>query len=224
MGHTLSLLSKAVHGVGVDFSQQALKIASQKVNCPFICADAQALPFQDDRFHYVVVKDLLEHVPDDRQVIKEIFRVCQPGGRVFLYLPCALSGVNFSTESLVKKLTGYTIDPDVGHLRRYTTKRAKQMLQAQGFKPIKTRYFVHFSLGVVSLLSVKGYKVLSRGKQEGEAAISGTPLTFLQLVFKLFEILGRIEALLLGRLPGAGFFIEAVVEKGAPRRRISMAT
>lgn len=213
MGHTASLLSNLVDVVGIDFSEEAIRIACQKSKGTFIHGSAHMLPFPDDSFDYVVAKDILEHVVDDGQVLNEVLRVCRDGAMLLMYLPCRLDGFNFSTESIVKKLTGYILDPEVGHLRRYTPRQAKEMLQSRGCKNIRVWYFVHFSLGVVSLLSVKGYKLLSKGKQEGEKVISGIPLFFLKLIFKIFEVFGQMESAILKSLPGAGFFIEAEVEK-----------
>jgi len=213
MGHTASLLSNLVDVVGIDFSQEAMRIANKESNGAFLCGDAQALPFSDRSFNYVVAKDILEHVPNDHQVLDEILRVCKDGAMLLMYLPCELDGFNLSTESIVKKLTGYTLDAEVGHLRRYIPEQAKKMLQPRGFKNIRTQYFVHFSLGVASLLSVIGNRLISRGKGEGEQLVSGISLPFIKFVFKIFEFLGRIESAILKNLPGAGFFIQADVEK-----------
>ena len=213
MGHTTSLLSNLKEVVGVDFSQKAIRIASKKSGGSFVCGDAQALPFQDRSFDYVVSKDVLEHVPNDGQVLDEILRVCKDKAKLLMYLPCTLDGFNLSSESIVKKVTGYTIDPEVGHLRRYSPGEAKQMLRIRGFKILRTWYFVHFSLGVASLLSVKGYKHLSKGKREGDKMVSDVTITLLKFVFKLFEGVGWIEALLFKSFPGAGFFIETEIEK-----------
>jgi hypothetical protein len=82
------------------------------------------------------------------------------------------------------------------------------MLQMRGFRNFKVWNFVHISLGIVSLLSVKIYAMLMRGKQEREKVVSSKILLFIKFIFKLFELIGRSEAFLLWRLPGAGFFIQ----------------
>jgi ubiquinone/menaquinone biosynthesis C-methylase UbiE len=219
MGHTSARLSSLVHVVGLDFSKEALKVARDEVGSVFVRGDAQALPFQDNAFDYVIAKDLLEHVPDDVGVLREILRVCKPQARLIMYLPCDLGGFNLSAESLVKKLTGYTIDPDVGHLRRYTVGSARQLLQTNGFQCLKTWYAVHFSLGIAALLSVTSYKFISAGKKQGEKLVSRRMAWLVKAVFGLFEIAGRVETFFLKGLPGAGFFIQAQVNRSMLQTR-----
>jgi SAM-dependent methyltransferase len=55
-----------------------------------LLADAgEPLPFDDDSFSGAVLKDLLEHVRDPAEVVREVRRVVAPGGRVFASSPDA---------------------------------------------------------------------------------------------------------------------------------------
>lgn len=79
--------------VGSDFTPQMLHLAMRKaeresmrrrVQTPlaFVLADAQALPFADDQFQIVSVAFGLRNVADPRRGLREMVRVCRPGGRV----------------------------------------------------------------------------------------------------------------------------------------------
>jgi len=46
-------------------------------------ADAQALPFDDDRFDGVIANHMLFHVPDRARALREMRRVLTPGGRLY---------------------------------------------------------------------------------------------------------------------------------------------
>jgi SAM-dependent methyltransferase len=58
--------------------------------------DMQQLSYPDHRFDLVTHTEVLEHVPDDRRALAELFRVIKPGGRMVFTVP--LSGLPSTTE------------------------------------------------------------------------------------------------------------------------------
>ena len=75
--------------VASDFCPQMLAIGERKGQragldgkLSFVEADAQALPFEDDHFQIVCVAFGLRNVQDTDQGLREMTRVCKPGGRV----------------------------------------------------------------------------------------------------------------------------------------------
>jgi ubiquinone/menaquinone biosynthesis C-methylase UbiE len=74
--------------VGVDLTAAMLAEARQRVealglhNVSLREAQAEALPFCDDRFDVVLCRLTLHHCEDPDRVLREIYRVCRPGGRV----------------------------------------------------------------------------------------------------------------------------------------------
>lgn len=52
-----------------------------------VLCDAHNLPFEGESFEGVICQAVLEHVRDDKLVIKEIFRVLKPGGVVYVGIP-----------------------------------------------------------------------------------------------------------------------------------------
>lgn len=80
--------------IGADFTREMLEIADGKAAKPqadgraagvpfvFLQADAQRLPFADDTFQIVSVAFGLRNVTDTARGLKEMIRVCRPGGRV----------------------------------------------------------------------------------------------------------------------------------------------
>ena len=50
----------------------------------FEVADALAMPFADDSFDLVWSMESGEHMPDKRQFVSELARVCKPGGTVLV--------------------------------------------------------------------------------------------------------------------------------------------
>ncbi|WP_377888790.1 demethylmenaquinone methyltransferase [Alkalihalobacillus sp. R86527] len=74
--------------IGLDFSENMLEVGKAKVknqnksNVTLIHGNAMELPFEDNSFDYVTIGFGLRNVPDYNQVIKEMYRVVKPGGRV----------------------------------------------------------------------------------------------------------------------------------------------
>src|SRR5690625_1491011 len=74
--------------IGLDFSKNMLKVAKEKQNdlnlnqVEFVHGNAMELPFEDNSFDYVTIGFGLRNVPNYKTVIKEMFRVVKPGGKV----------------------------------------------------------------------------------------------------------------------------------------------
>lgn len=85
---------KQVDVIGTDFTPQMLEIAREKFTrqhsaqdnqhskVEFHEADTQELPFEDNRFQIVSVAFGLRNVADTRNGLREMMRVCEPGGSV----------------------------------------------------------------------------------------------------------------------------------------------
>lgn len=83
---------KAAHGeaciVGADFSRPMLRIGRDKgtrygaETVAFVEADAQAIPAGDNQFDIVCVAFGLRNVADTDLGLREMARVCSPGGKV----------------------------------------------------------------------------------------------------------------------------------------------
>ncbi|CUA79497.1 demethylmenaquinone methyltransferase [Anoxybacillus suryakundensis] len=73
---------------GLDFSRNMLKVGEEKVkehgfqHVMLVHGNAMSLPFPDDTFDYVTIGFGLRNVPDYMTVLKEMYRVAKPGGKV----------------------------------------------------------------------------------------------------------------------------------------------
>ncbi|RKS73998.1 ubiquinone/menaquinone biosynthesis C-methylase UbiE [Motilibacter peucedani] len=72
----------------LETSEQAVDLTRQEVqrrsvgNVDFAVGDVHALDFADDSFHVVHAHQVLQHVGDPVQALREMRRVCRPGGIV----------------------------------------------------------------------------------------------------------------------------------------------
>ena len=78
----------------VHFSFTALCVGKEKLRALgdgtsslFVQADVQVLPFADESFDVVVSCETIEHVPDVRSALREMWRVARPGAKFFLTTP-----------------------------------------------------------------------------------------------------------------------------------------
>ncbi len=72
------------HYVGVDL---AVGDAQWDYSNLDVMSDLVRLPFSKDTFDAVICTQVLEHVPEPSQVLREICRVLRPTGRLFLSAP-----------------------------------------------------------------------------------------------------------------------------------------
>jgi ubiquinone/menaquinone biosynthesis C-methylase UbiE len=90
-GHTaLAFAPHVAHVVATDITPQMLEAARmlaqerRLTNVEFRPADAQRLPFDSDYFNLVTNRIALHHYADMHAAIREMARVCQPGGLIAL--------------------------------------------------------------------------------------------------------------------------------------------
>jgi len=73
--------------LGVDISDTRLRYASNHFSYPnlsFKRANSNALPFQDNYFDLVYSRLMLEYLENPQLAVREMMRVCSPGGQVIL--------------------------------------------------------------------------------------------------------------------------------------------
>lgn len=82
------------------------------------------LPYSGEQFDFVISSGVLEHVPNDLESIKEIYRILRPGGKfIITFLPNHYSYTEF-LSSILKR---------AHHNRLYKRKQIKNMLLHSGF-------------------------------------------------------------------------------------------
>jgi len=113
----------------LDLSMHALRLSRKKIQAPLICASALEIPFKSDSFDFALGLDVIEHIKDDGQTLREIARVLEKGkGMLLLTVP--------AFESM------WTWRDDVAeHERRYTRKSLKGVITANGFEIVFCSYY-----------------------------------------------------------------------------------
>ncbi len=81
--------NNGAHAIGMDYSQEAVQIASQGGNKYVIRAEATRLPFASESFDKVLLMEVIEHLDSDDggACLQEIWRVLKRGGYLVLTTP-----------------------------------------------------------------------------------------------------------------------------------------
>ena len=81
------LAPHAVGGiVGLEYDHERARQAQEAIP-RVVNAAGEHLPFPDESFDAILSHEVLEHVSDDSQAMREMARVLRPGGRILLFVP-----------------------------------------------------------------------------------------------------------------------------------------
>ena len=113
--------------VGMDIADVALRVCRERGLDCVSKGDVTALPYADAAFDIVIAIDVLEHIDDDAAAVREIHRVCKPGGRLIVTVPAF-------------QMLWSRRDVDHHHKRRYRVKEISRRLREGGFNVVKATY------------------------------------------------------------------------------------
>ena len=88
MGHLVGQLEDTFETYGIDVNHWAVKQSKPVIHTSQLqSASAQELPYGDGVFNVVIIKHIVEHLPDPQKAIQEIGRVTEKGGTLILATP-----------------------------------------------------------------------------------------------------------------------------------------
>ncbi len=123
---------------GFDLNRDQLRRAAACHKTPFtgfFCADAGAFPLRSDQFDTVISLCVFEHLPDDRQTLREMWRVLRPGGRIVLTLDSlSLEGIDEAWRDEHRERHSVR--------QFYTYPEVESLLESCGFKLERYRYLL----------------------------------------------------------------------------------
>jgi ubiquinone/menaquinone biosynthesis C-methylase UbiE len=132
LGHLAGQLEDTFETYGIDVNAWAVNQSKEvaKQTCLQV-ASAQDLPFIHDSFNVVIIKHIVEHLPDPRKAIREIGRVTEKGGTLILATP--------NLDSLLKPWKGerWIGYQDPTHISLKRPAEWLKWIQEAGFSPIK---------------------------------------------------------------------------------------
>lgn len=108
-------------------------------------ADICNLPFEDNAFDVVLCNHVLEHIPDDRLAMQELYRVLKPGGMGIFQIPQDTNRAEtFEDNSIVDKKERTRIFGQYDHVRIYG-RDYFDILASVGFRVTPIDYTQNFT-------------------------------------------------------------------------------
>jgi ubiquinone/menaquinone biosynthesis C-methylase UbiE len=93
------------------------------------------IPFEDNYFDLIICNHVLEHIPNDIDAMKEIYRVLKKGGEAILQVPISKnSEITFENFSITEPKEREIVFGQFDHVRIYGQDYPTR-LEKSGFKP-----------------------------------------------------------------------------------------
>lgn len=141
--HAFALYRRGAHVVALDMDAAELKDVGamframaaegevpEAATATALRGTAYALPFADSSFDRIVAAEVLEHLPDDRRAMAELFRVLRPGGLVAVTVP------RWGPELVCWALSSAYHEVEGGHVRIYRRSELRRRLVETGLEPV----------------------------------------------------------------------------------------
>jgi ubiquinone/menaquinone biosynthesis C-methylase UbiE len=125
---------------GVDIDPTAVSYAKKNEELNITCASAEKLSFDSEMFSAVVGIDILEHIENPSQAIKEVYRVLKKRGTGFFYVPCE------GNEGCIYKSLGHhdRKKRQIGHIQQFTSDEVIRLFEEANFTIKRVRYTDYF--------------------------------------------------------------------------------
>jgi len=158
------------------------KIEEKEQKLGIIKSTIKNAPYNEEMFDYIILKEVLEHIPNQEEVLEKSYKWLKKGGKLILTVP--------NTDGLWKKVFkknwyGYDIPR---HSFLHNPKNISCFLEKSGFKIDKIRiYEMPYMLDG----SLKYYMADKRGKNENSLIFSNlmkvviAPISLILSIFKL---------------------------------------
>jgi SAM-dependent methyltransferase len=141
-----------------DISKKSFEGWGQEEGQLRLLADAVRLPITDETMPLALLLDVLEHLPKERPVLKEIRRVLMPGGLLLVSVPA------------FKALWSWH-DEQAGHYRRYRLGDIERIAATEGFEVLRACYY-NSLLAIPIFLARKLFRLMPFMKSKIESDLS----------------------------------------------------
>jgi SAM-dependent methyltransferase len=140
-GTMIGHLARYGQAEGIDMDAAAVAFCHQRGVTAVQQVTGLPLPFADGTFDLVTALDVLEHIDDDRAMLRELYRILRPGGFFLLSVPA------------YPFLWGPQDDIS-NHKRRYVAPEIRERLTTTGFRVARLSYFNTLLFPIIAAVRV----------------------------------------------------------------------
>lgn len=135
--------------MGSDVVRLPLERLSATIpDVPLLRFDLVRCPLPDDAIDFVLLLNVLEHIEDDREALRQVFRILKPGGFAVLEVPAGPNLYDVYDEFLM-------------HYRRYRLAALAELVSGIGFEIVEKSH-LGFLIFPSFFLAKKTSRLLSR--------------------------------------------------------------
>ena len=129
-------------------------------------ADLCALPFEDDSFDVIFCNHVLEHIPDDAQAMRELYRVMKKGGWGIFQVPQDINRAHtFEDDTITDPAERTRIFGQYDHVRVYGLDYFDRLRQV-GFEVEEIVYSTHFTAEEIERYRIVPQEILPLCKKQ----------------------------------------------------------
>jgi ubiquinone/menaquinone biosynthesis C-methylase UbiE len=159
---------------GIDSDPGALKNAKDQVGnkrLKLVVGDVLKMPFKANTFNKIVCSEVLEHLPDDKKGLQEIYRVMKKNGTLCITVPhwnypFFWDPVNYILQRVFKThvKAGFWSGVWNFHVRLYQVDELINVVKSAGFKIEKVSCLTHYGLPFNHYLTNIGFRLRTSDK------------------------------------------------------------
>jgi len=142
---------------GLDYSGEALAFCRKRGLSNLSHGSVMSLPYEEDMFDVALCLDVLYHkgVTDDRQAVRELYRVIKPGGHLIITdsaMKCLMSPHDIATQAR----------------ERYSAAELRSKVRSAGFSVMKLSYYNFFLFPMIFAVRKIRNLIKAKGSDVGE--------------------------------------------------------
>jgi SAM-dependent methyltransferase len=147
--------------IGSDFIAPPLfALARRLPGVPLLQFDLRHCPLPDSCVDVVTALNVLEHIAEDDQALREIFRILKPGGMAHVEVPAGAHLYDIYDEHLM-------------HHRRYGLSQLRAMAVRTGFKTLKATHLGVWMYPAFAWVKRRNRRLLDRSAEEKSRIVAG---------------------------------------------------